>query len=127
MFPCWAPRWAESTEDESYNLFIMGKDKKKRKKPTQEVSEISDNDDNNITTNDITTQHFPRFLLIESIEEKQNITSLSSFVIQKVILGIAGEPDNIKKLYRSNQLLVEISKKSHAENLLRTTLFHNVT
>ena len=92
----------------------MGKDKK-RKKPTQEDTsdaEISDNDDNNITTNDITTQHFPRFLLIESIEENQNITSLSPFVIQKVILGIAGEPDNIKKLYRSNQLLVEISKKN---------------
>ena len=113
-------------EDELYNLFIMGKDKK-RKKPTQEDTsdaEISDNGDN--ITNDITTQHFPRFLLIESMEENQNITSLSPFVIQKVILGIAGEPDNIKKLYRSNQLLVEISKKSHAENLLRTTLFHNL-
>ena len=114
-------------EDESYNLFIMGKDKK-RKKPTQDDSsdaEISDNGDN-ITTNDTTTQHFPRFLLIESIEENQNITSLSPFVIQKVILGIAGEPENIKKLYRSNLLFVEISKKSHAENLLRRTLFHNL-
>ena len=29
-------------------------------------------------------------------------------------------------MYRSNQLIVEISKKSHAENLLRTTLFHNL-
>ena len=99
-------------EDESYNRFIMGKDKK-RKKPTQDDTsdaEISDNGDN-ITTNDTTTQHFPRFLLIESIEENQNITSLSPFVIQKVILGIAGEPENIKKLYRSNQLFVEISKK----------------
>ena len=104
----------------------MGKNKK-RKKPTQEDTsdaEISDNGDN--ITNDITTQHFPRFLLIASIEENQNTTSLSPIVIQKVILGIAGEPDNIKKLYRSNQLLVEISKKSHAENLLRTTLFHNL-
>ena len=94
----------------------MGKDKK-RKKPTQddrsdaEISdaEISDNGDN--ITNDTTTQHFRRFLLIESIGKNQNITSLSPFVIQKIILGIAGEPENIKKLYRSNQLLVEISKK----------------
>ena len=69
---------------------------------------------------------FRAFLLIESIEENHNITSLSPFVIQKVILGIAGEPENIKKLYRSNQLLVEINEKSHAENLLRTTLFHNL-
>ena len=29
-------------------------------------------------------------------------------------------------MYRSNQLLLEISKKSHAENLLRTTLFHSL-
>ena len=74
----------------------MGKDKK-RKKPTQDDTsdaEISDNGDN--ITNDTTTQHFPRFLLIESIEENQNITSLSPFVIQKVILGIAGEPQTLK-------------------------------
>ena len=83
MFPCWDPRWAESTEDESYNLFIMGKDKKE-KKPTQDDTsdaEITDNGDN--ITNDTTTPHFPRFLLIESIEENHNITSLSPFVIQK--------------------------------------------
>ena len=30
-------------------------------------------------------QHFPRFLLIESREENHNITSLSPFVIQKVL------------------------------------------
>ena len=56
------------------------------------------------------------------------ITSLLYLLslFKKLFLGIAGEPENIKKLYRSNQLLVEISKKSHAENLLRTTLFHNL-
>ena len=78
----------------------MGKDKKKRKKKTTQDdtsdAEISDNGDN--ITNDTTTPHFPRFLLIESIEENHNITSLSPFVIQKVILGIAGEPENIKKI-----------------------------
>ena len=67
----------------------MGKDK------DTSDAEISDNGDN--ITNDTTTQHFPRFLLIESIEENQNITSLSPFVIQNVILGIDGEPENIKK------------------------------
>ena len=82
----------------NHTIFSSWEKIKKRKKPAQEDTsdaEISDNDDN-ITTNDITTQHFPRFLLIESTEENQNITSLSPFVIQKVILGIAGEPDNIK-------------------------------
>ena len=48
------------------------------------------------------------------------------FVIQKVIQGIAGEPENIKKLHRSNQLLTEVSRKAHAENLLRAQTFHDL-
>ena len=48
------------------------------------------------------------------------------FVIQKVLQSIAGELKNIKKLARSNQLLIEVNKKSHAENLLRTQKFHNL-
>ena len=37
-------------------------------------------------------QHFPRFILFESKKENRQITSLSPFVIQKVIQSIAGEP-----------------------------------
>ena len=47
-------------------------------------------------------------------------------MIQKVIQSIAGEPENIKKLHRSNQLLIEVSKKAHAENLLRAQTFHDL-
>ena len=32
----------------------------------------------------------------------------------------------LKKLQRSNQLLIEVKKKAHAENLLRTTTFHDL-
>ena len=39
--------------------------------------------------------HFPRFILVESKDEKRQITSLSPFLIQKVIQSIAGEPENI--------------------------------
>lgn len=71
-------------------------------------------------------QVFPRFIIIESVEENTSITSLSPFIIQKVIQSIAGEPKSIKKLTRSNQLLVEVTRKAHAENLLRTQTFHNL-
>ena len=72
-----------------------------------------------------TPQHFPRFILVESKEENRQITSLSPFLIQKVIQSIAGEPESIKKLHRSNQLHIEISKKAHAENL-RAQTFHDL-
>ena len=108
----------------------MGNDKRKRTKQTPE-SDMSDFDENNqpptTPTND-TPQHFPRFILVESKEENRQITSLSPFLIQKDIQSIAGEPENIyiKKLHRSNQLLIEVSKKAHAENLLRAQTFYDL-
>ena len=99
----------------------------KRKKPNQSSlssseAEYSDNEQDN----HLVPQNFPRFIIIESTEENASITSLSPFVIQKVLQGIAGEPKSIKKLTRSNQLLIEVSRKAHAENLLRTQKFHDL-
>ena len=107
----------------------MGNDKRKRTKQTPDTDN-SDFDENSqpptTSTNDTSHQHFPRFILVESKEEGRQITSLSPFLIQKVIQSIAGEPENIKKLNRSNQLLIEVSKKAHAENLLRAQTFHDL-
>ena len=77
----------------------MGFDKRKRTRQCQD-SDISDFDDSTqppTTSNDTQTQHFPRFILVESKDEKRQITSLSPFFIQKVIQSIAGEPEYIKK------------------------------
>ena len=90
------------------------------------ISDFDDSTQPPTTSNDTPTQHFPRFILVESKDEKREITSLSPFLIQKVIQSIAGEPENIKKLHRSNQLLIEVSKKAHAENLLRAQTFHDL-
>ena len=107
----------------------MGNDKRKRTKQTPDTDN-SDFDENSqpptTSTNDTSHQHFPRFILVESKEEGRQITSLSPFLIQKVIQSIAGEPENIKKLNRSNQLLIEVSRKAHAENLLRAQTFHDL-
>ena len=105
----------------------MGYDKRKRtrQRPDSDISDFDDNTQPPTTSND-TPQHFPRFILVESKDENRQITSLSPFLIQKVIQSIAGEPENIKKLHRSNQLLIEVSKKAHAENLLRAQTFHDL-
>ena len=66
----------------------------------------------------------PRFLVIHSQEER-SISSLSPFVIEKVLIGMAGEPKSIKKL-RSGDLLVEYTNKKQIENLLRLKSFHNL-
>ena len=100
----------------------MGSNRRKRTKQCSE-SDISDIDESTqpptTSTKDTSAQHFSRFILVESKEENKPITSLSTFLIQKVIQSIAGEPENIKKLHRSNQLLIEVSMKGHAENHLR--------
>ena len=65
----------------------------KRKKPNESSlssteHECSDNETENYLLPQ-TTQTFPRFITIEASDENSNITSLSPFVIQKV-LGVVG-------------------------------------
>ena len=75
----------------------MGSNRRKRTKQCSE-SDISDVNESTqpptTSTKDTSSQHFPRFILVESKEENKPVTSLSPFVIQKVIQSIAGEPEN---------------------------------
>ena len=57
----------------------------------------------------------PRFLVVQS----GKLSDLSPFVIEKCIVSLAGQPKSIKKL-KSGDLLHEVEKKKHIENLLRT-------
>ena len=66
----------------------------------------------------------PRFLVISSTEERQ-MSSLSPFVIEKTLHGMAGVPGSVKRL-RSGDLLVEYVNKKHIENLLRTKKFFDL-
>ena len=59
---------------------------------------------------------FPSFLVIKSQTEK-SIGDLSPFVVEKVVLGVCGTPKNVKTL-KSGDLLVEVSKRQQAINLL---------
>ena len=64
---------------------------------------------------------FARFLVIKSEEEKA-VTSLSPFVIEKQMESIIGTPKSVKKL-KNKTLLVETSRKSQTENLLKISTF----
>ena len=70
------------------------------------------------------TEQFPKFLIIKSLEEK-SITSLSPFVIEKQIESLIGTPKTVKKL-KNQTLLVETTRKSQTQSLLKTTTFFNI-
>ena len=127
MLPCWAPWRVESTGDEPFTLFIMASSssnpkasQNKPKRPRENDSDTSENEHSQPTMSTAS----PRFLVIHSQEER-SISSLSPFVIEKVLIGMAGEPRSIKKL-RSGDLLVEYTNKKQIESLLRLKSFHNL-
>ena len=71
------------------------------------------------------TNPWPRFLMLTSTNENQPISKLSPFAIAKGLKGLAGEPKNMTKL-RSGDFLLEVSSKSHSDNLLRSTLLAGI-
>ena len=64
---------------------------------------------------------FPNFLVLESVEDTP-LTSLSPFIIEKVISGIT-TPKTVKK-QKNGTLLVEVDNKRQAEALLKTKTFY---
>ena len=73
---------------------------------------------------EVTDQNYPRFLVIQSLEEDKPLSKVSPFVIEKCLHAIAGEPKSVKKIKAG--LLVEVNRKSHSDNLLKTTSFFNI-
>ena len=62
---------------------------------------------------------WPRFLVIQdAVQDSNSLLKLSPFAIAKGITGLAAKPVSVKKT--SFGLLVEVSQKSHADNLLRS-------
>ena len=69
---------------------------------------------------------FPKFILIQNLNtEEEKVTSLSPFIIEKVIEGLIGTPKTVKKL-RDNIILIETLRKGQTEQLLRQTKFYNI-
>ena len=70
-----------------------------------------------LPTNTTSNDTWPRFLVITS--EDNALDSLSPFAVEKGILALAGEPKSVKRL-RSGDLLVEVTRKSHSDLLLKS-------
>ena len=68
---------------------------------------------------------WPRFLVIRSTDQNRPLSKLSPFAVDKGIQGLAGTPKSIKKL-KSGDLLVEVVKRAHSENLLNVDMFVNI-
>ena len=87
------------------------------KSSKRSYSETSDSDC------EIQLSSFPHFVVLESVEEKQ-LSQLNPFVIAKTISGIV-TPKSVKKL-RNGTILIEVERKSYAENLLKMKEFANI-
>ena len=90
------------------------------KRPRQNDSDTSENEHSQPTTSSAS----PRVLVIHSQEER-SVSSLSPFVIEKVLDGMIGTPKSIKKL-RSGDLLVEYETEKQIEKRLRLNKFHDL-
>jgi len=99
-------------EDETAHLIMSSSTKRQRS---------IDSDD----TDDELDQYWPRFLvMVPSPPDSDCLQKLSPFAIAKGIQGIAGEPKSVKKMQKG--ILIEVEKRPHALNLLRTTSFVNL-
>ena len=92
----------------------IGANKKKKKKLKRNLRETDSEDE--------VESPFPRFISIES--KSSPITSLSLFIIEKVILSNI-TPKSVKKL-KNDTLLVEVEKRKHVDFLLKMTMFNNI-
>ena len=102
--PCWAPGRVGSTLDEYfYNRMASTKSYKRLHSDSEAITSI-----------------YPHFIVLESLQEKQ-LSKLNPFVVEKVISDIV-KPVLVKKL-QNGTLLVEVSKKTYADNLLKMNLF----
>ena len=69
---------------------------------------------------------FPRFLIIDSTSPDQPLSKLSPFVMEKVLVCLAGSPKSVKKKLKSGSLLVEEEKTTHAQNLMKLKSFFDI-
>ena len=84
----------------------------------------TDDDSDSDTDNELflTKDNWPRFIVVKSAVEERPLSKLSPFAVQKSFQAIAGTLKSTKRL-RDGSFLVECSRKTQAENLLKTVKF----
>ena len=81
----------------------------------------TDDDSDSDTDNErfLTKDNWPRFIVVQSASEEQPLSKLSPFAVQKGFQAIAGTLKSTKRL-RDGSVLVDCSRKTQIENLLKT-------
>ena len=88
--------------------------------PMASTKRKRESDSDNETNDD----YFPRFLVLQDTKDSSGLLNLSPFAIAKGLQGLAGEPKSVKKT--TIGIVVEVVKKSHADNLLKSTSIANI-
>ena len=91
----------------------------KSKKRTRTEDDSDSNMDNELF---LTKDNWPRFIVVKSASEERPLSKLSPFAVQKGFKAIAGTLKSTKRL-RDGSFLVKCSRKTQAENLLKTVNF----
>ena len=126
--PCWT-RWRVGTKcDESPSFstwlpWLFQKEKKKKKKRPRTDSDSDSESDSELFL--LTKDSWPRFIVVKSASEERPLSKLSPFAVQKGFQAIAGTLKSTKRL-RDGSFLVECSRKTQAENLLKTVNFFDL-
>ena len=68
---------------------------------------------------------WPRFIVLESLDQSEPLTKLSPFAVEKAIQGRFGTVKKVSKL-RSGSLLIEAARPTQAKMILDTTLLLNI-
>ena len=98
----------------------------KDRENTNQQSNKSRNDHESAHNPQSTTTNWPRYLIIKGTRPNKTILQENPFIVSKAIESIIGEPKTCKPLKKSGLLLIEVDKKHHAINLLKTTRLHDI-
>ena len=107
----------------SQAFFNKNKKTKTKKKQTNKKPRTDDDSDSD-TDNELflTKDNWPRFIVVKSASEERPLIRLSPFAAQKGFQAIVGTLKSSKRL-RDGSFLVECSRKTQAENLVKTVNF----
>ena len=84
----------------------------------------TDDDSDTDTENELffMKDNWPRFIVVQSASEERPLSKLSPVAVQKGFQAIAGTLKSTKRV-RDGSFLVECSRRTQAENLLKTVNF----
>jgi hypothetical protein len=105
--------------NDSKNKYKQKKHKKNDAKRFRFI-DSDESDEQSESNRAILAAMWPRYLVVHATDPMSPLNKLSPFAVYKAIKGIAGEPEDVTRM-RSGDLIIKVTRKSHSDNLLKTT------